>query len=375
MADSDGPILLVDDFSTDDTATIARNTAGDRISVITPDTHVGVGHARQTAVEHITTPYGIWLDADDAFMPGRTARHLDMISRAEHDLVFDEGLLVNGKDESFMHDLPIPDFLLKKDGIVRQFERNWLPLTHCSFVTNFAQSVGYDREFMASEDYDFMLRALMAGGRYGYIREAGYQYYHYPTSLSRALKTATVFSNRATAKHSDDNLIKFMDSRHTLPEVDGIYVRATAAKSRGDNVLASELFRLLLKDDTSIAPYGASASALGHFGLGVMCLERGNDKDAAQEAEAHFIAAQQTWPAPEVCNNLAVAMAMNGKLAEARKMWNRLNENYKDYFDPFVNLGTILTSRKFTYTRTPLRSVASRSLYLNNQIQKLNNNE
>ena len=97
-----GAILLVDDHSTDTTAARARSVAGSRLQVVSPDRHETIGRARQTAIDAVTTPFLMWIDADDEAQPGRAGR---LLSRLEHegaDLVYDAADLHDGATGAFI---------------------------------------------------------------------------------------------------------------------------------------------------------------------------------------------------------------------------------------------------------------------------------
>ena len=67
-------IVLVDDFSTDDTVALAKEIGGTRLGVVRPARHQSLGLTRQAGLDAVTTPFGVWLDSDDELLPGRVAR-------------------------------------------------------------------------------------------------------------------------------------------------------------------------------------------------------------------------------------------------------------------------------------------------------------
>lgn len=359
VADSKGPILLVDDFSEDDTAHEAAQAGGEQITIVQPREHIGVGNARQTAIEHIKTPFGIWLDADDAFMKGRTERHLSLLQTGSYDLVYDAGVLVDGATNEVMHNLPIPDFILKDGKISRQFERNWLPLTQCSFNTAFAREIGYDTSFKASEDYDFMLRALVASARHGFLSEHGYRYYHYPNSVSRSLKTATNFSDTATAKHANKNVKAHLYCDRTLNDAERLYTQACHALACIDVEAAQACFNELVTNDNHIAPYLAPASATAHFMLGSLYLLQNKPSKGLE----HLRLAHAVWQDKEVKNNLAVAMWQTGDHEKAKAIWQEVASQNPSYLDAVLNHAKAEQNGACHITRFPLRPTANRSEY------------
>ena len=78
------PIVLVDDFSRDDTVARARSIAGSRLHVLTSPPPGGVGLARQCALDAVETEYAAWLDADDEWIAGRRSPRADAGGRRRH---------------------------------------------------------------------------------------------------------------------------------------------------------------------------------------------------------------------------------------------------------------------------------------------------
>ena len=81
----DWELLLVNDGSSDNSASIADNYAAQdtRIKVLHKDAS-GVGHARNTGLANMTGEYCLFLDADDALAP--TAIEIMVHAMEEHDL-------------------------------------------------------------------------------------------------------------------------------------------------------------------------------------------------------------------------------------------------------------------------------------------------
>ena len=360
--DSDAPILLVDDFSTDATAEVARraneHAARGTLEIVSPTERLGVGNARQTALEAITTPYGIWLDADDAFLPGRTARHLSMLTAGAHDLVYDSGELMDGDTGAKLYDVPVPDHLMRPGGLWHQLERNWLPLLTGGFDVSFARRVGYDRAFENAEDYDFLLRAMMAGARIGLVPTPGYQYFHASGSRSRQFTNSCNFFGRAHAKHAASD-IKMALAKSGLPKPEQAYMRCASAMLAGDHIEAHKQAAALASLEGTVTPYGQSARTLSDFLLGSLALLR--DDPAA--AVTHLEAAASAWQTPEVANNLALALWRAGKQARATAQWQQLVDTHPDYLDAKLNLRASQDGSASRLTKLPLRPVADRSDY------------
>ena len=139
------PIILVDDFSSDDTVDRAKKAGGGRLTVVRPPEHRSLGLTRQTGLDAVDTPYGVWLDSDDEFLPDRVDRLVSALTRDQGDLASDAIELFDGSSSRFLRHLTIPDFLKEHHPLARLFERNYLQgVGYLAFRTEFARGIGYD---------------------------------------------------------------------------------------------------------------------------------------------------------------------------------------------------------------------------------------
>jgi len=351
---TDGPILLVDDHSSDATAKKAKEVAGERLVVVQPSTKLGIGNARQTALENIGTPYALWLDADDEILPGRPARMLQALE-ADADLVHDAAELIDGKSGSLIAALSMPSFL-RGPGIWRQFERNWMPGLCGGFNVNFARKIGYDTSFYNSEDYDFQLRALSAGARVGLISETGYRYHHYTDTISRNLRQATSFTGQALAKHDLTSLNRGME-KDGLDKSTQSFLISCAKLQSGDAAGAIKAARQAVYGGTEpIQPYGTSAQALCHFITGSALLKLGNANEALTQFEASGLVAA------ECLNNMGVCHKIMGDKTKASSLFAEALALSPGYVDAVENLKNCKKPAQ-RITLLPLRPSAGRSDY------------
>lgn len=75
-------IILVDDGSTDGTATLAREHAGERPILVLEQANAGVAAARNAGLEAARGEYVVPLDADDLLHPARIANHVGALEAA-----------------------------------------------------------------------------------------------------------------------------------------------------------------------------------------------------------------------------------------------------------------------------------------------------
>ena len=95
------------------------------IQVIPAPDPGGVAMARQTGLDHVTTPYLAWLDADDEWVPDGAA--LVDILNDDVDVAVDAIDLYDGSTSTWLRRMAAPLFLRRPGGAVRLFERNFLP--------------------------------------------------------------------------------------------------------------------------------------------------------------------------------------------------------------------------------------------------------
>jgi len=209
-AQSSCPIVLVDDFSEDDTVNLAKLEGGSGLSVIRPPYHGALGFTRQCGLNVIQTPLTLLLDADDAFLPGRVTRFAQQMHKQSFSIWADELLLFDGSSNALVRHIAIPDFIASAPVPYRLFERNYLPgVGQVGYRTGLAKAVGYDPELHGPEDIDLVLRMMLQGARFAYDRQAGYAMYAYPSSVSRNLERQKTMYARSLAKFQEQVVERF----------------------------------------------------------------------------------------------------------------------------------------------------------------------
>lgn len=193
-------VLVFDDGSEDDTCIVVEALGLPALELIEGKGNAGIGVARQRLLEACETPCAVWLDADDACLPGRVERLKAEIDNG-CDWAFDAALLVDPASDEVMRTLPIDPRLLQADGILWEFARNYIPSLGWGMVnTSAARAIGFDTSFRQAEDYDHLLRAILAGYRIGFCEQPGYRYYDNPVSVSRNLAVQNSWSELALSR-------------------------------------------------------------------------------------------------------------------------------------------------------------------------------
>lgn len=362
--ETDAPVLLIDDHSTDDTVPLARAAAGGRLTVVAAPDPGGVPLARQAGLDAVTTPYATWLDADDEWVAGRMAG-MQAALDAGHDVVVDDFDLHDGETGAWLRRLSAPPFLRRTGGEVRLFERNWLPGdSPVGFrVAAFREAGGYDPAVFGPESYDLLLRVIARGARFAWHDTVGYRIYAYPSSVSRNIARQRAAVASALRKHP-------YESVGTLYRQAGYGARVTAwalvsiALFRGEPHEALRFLseaspvdadpREVLESD---GPWPFAEGWRAAFTRGAALLMIGGHDE---EALAACRRAEELEPTAEGANNLGVALFRLGRLAEARAAWQTAERLFPGYADARSNVRSASPSAVTTH---PLRRLSSRNDY------------
>ena len=212
-------VVVVDDCSNDDGATLAAARAADdgtgRLQVIALDRNSGPARARNAAIAASRAPWIAVIDSDDFIEPGRLAALL-ALAHEGYDLIADdlmqtpEGQPVSeGKPLWFRGDrTPVTvDFSLFVNSNIPRANRHrrelgfMKPLMRRSFLER--HKLAYDETMRLGEDYDLYARALAHGGRMRLIPYAGYVSVMRTNSLSALHSRADL----AALEGADDRLL------------------------------------------------------------------------------------------------------------------------------------------------------------------------
>jgi len=184
---SDWELVVVDDGSTDSTSVIVSRYAADdsRVHLLT-QVNAGTAAARNAGASLATGEYLVFLDADDLLMPGYVegqlafaADHPGMdIYACNADL-----LLPDGRRRAFWSDtLHAGVFSLSAEDEIRESS-----ILLMAMITRRTLELTGGFRTLHSEDYDFWLRALLAGARHIYNSATLAVYRRRPGQRTRSL--------------------------------------------------------------------------------------------------------------------------------------------------------------------------------------------
>jgi glycosyltransferase involved in cell wall biosynthesis len=362
LSQGDYPILLIDDWSGDGTASIAKALGCERVSVVMPSEHRTLGYARQTGIFEATTPYLVWLDSDDEFLPGRVERMLRCFLRSA-DIVSDGVELVDGTNNTLKHVASIPSFLAGENPLVRQFERNYLPgSAMIGLRVSLARQVGYDGALSAAEDSDFLLRSALRNPRVCLLPEVGYRMYTYANSLSRNIANQRAMVCRTLMKHDyRDVLSLYLRSGYNSRIAHWALVSMAIFREEYEKALEFlAVAETMIEDPAEVLePGGPVPHPEGWrlaFQRGTLLLLLNRCGQAMAELEW----AEKFRPSAEGANNLGVAYAQSGKTREARLAFSRAVQIFPRYLDGRMNL---TGAEPLRITTHPLRAHPARDDY------------
>lgn len=357
-------VLLIDDFSDDDTVARARGLDDGRLRVVRPPRHETLGLTRQYGLAQVETGYGVWLDADDAFLPGRVPRLLKFMQAQDAVLASDGVELFDGPSGAFLREATVPGFLYRDRWLVRQFERNYLPgAGQVAFRVDALRALGYAPDLTAAEDTDILLRSALARMPIALVEETGYRMCAYPGSVSRNLERQQAMNARALSRIAYAQVLELYNEAG-YPERFGLWATHAMASFRQDWAWAADCLGRLSQmaigeGDTVLEPEGPMPRPEGWrvaFAQGVLAWELDQIKDAAQA----FAVANGFAITAEGANNLGVVTRRLGRESDAQRAFTEALEAFPEYLDARLNLSKQSSLR---LTRQPLRQQPGRCEY------------
>jgi peptidoglycan/xylan/chitin deacetylase (PgdA/CDA1 family)/GT2 family glycosyltransferase/ubiquinone/menaquinone biosynthesis C-methylase UbiE len=176
--------IVVDDGSTDDTLTIAKDFAqkDSRIRVISQK-QMGVSVARNTGINNAVYDWLLFLDSDDWILPQHLERLTEAIERNPHlDAVYGGWVEVTPDGESSQQ-----EYSGEPNNIFAALSSFCVLAIHCCIVRRaiVLEVGGFDPSLRTCEDWDLWQRIARTGARFGSIPDALAYYQLRVNSASR----------------------------------------------------------------------------------------------------------------------------------------------------------------------------------------------
>jgi glycosyltransferase involved in cell wall biosynthesis len=161
-------LIIVDDGSTDDTATIAkRYAAKDKRVKYFYQSNAKQAAARNKGIHFSEGHYIAFLDADDLWKPYKLQKQVDFIAATQADVVFADVDVIDEHDNPLRSSWNVQDAVYKGDkGVLAFLQDNRAPvLTVLATKKALLEAGGFNEspDCQYVEDYDLWLRLLQRG--------------------------------------------------------------------------------------------------------------------------------------------------------------------------------------------------------------------
>src|SRR6266571_502317 len=166
----DWELIVVDDGSTDDTATVVGRFNDSRVHYVKRE-NGGQAAARNTGIRNSNGALIAFLDADDLWLPEKLARQVDVFQQTEADVVYCDGYVFfdNGDADRSDFFAVVPG---RKDGTAMLdllYQYNRIATLSAMVRRKAVEQVGLfdeSRRFQNCEDYELWLRLARAGSSF-----------------------------------------------------------------------------------------------------------------------------------------------------------------------------------------------------------------
>ena len=175
-------VIVCDDGSTDDPAG-ALVRFGDRVRVLRKG-HGGAASAKNAGLRAASGDFVLFLDADDALLPGRLAALAELGAlRPDLDLLTTDAYLeLDGVRMRRAHDATWP--FAVDDQRAAILERNFVTAGPAVRRSVLLAAGGFDETLRTTSDWDCWIRLVLAGSRVGLVDAPLYRYRLREASLS-----------------------------------------------------------------------------------------------------------------------------------------------------------------------------------------------
>lgn len=200
---ADLELIVSDDASPDDSVSLIRQAAAEdrRVRLIEATVNAGPAAARNRALDVADGEWIAVMDSDDLMHPQRLERLVSAAERHRADIVADDlvffGVTVATSGQTLLQPLDQRDPLTVSTEVYLRAsgERSELPALGYLKPMIRRSRIGalrYAEELRIGEDYDFILRLLLAGARFVVLPDPMYLYRRHSASISHRLSEDAV---------------------------------------------------------------------------------------------------------------------------------------------------------------------------------------
>jgi glycosyltransferase involved in cell wall biosynthesis len=169
-------VLIIDDGSTDGTASAIQNFGDARVKYLPLSRNSGGAVARNIGIENSCGEYIAFLDSDDQWLPRKLETQVREVKPGSDGVIICCNAFVVGNDGTSLYNSRSP---ARGENVSEYFL-----CAGQSFVTSgillaadLAKKIKFDERLRRHQDWDFVLRTLQAGGSYRYLDEPLLNFY------------------------------------------------------------------------------------------------------------------------------------------------------------------------------------------------------
>ncbi|MDQ0428874.1 glycosyltransferase involved in cell wall biosynthesis [Planomicrobium stackebrandtii] len=170
-------IIIIDDFSTDDTAQVVEKMNDDRIVYLKHDINKGGSEARNTGIKRATGRFIGFLDSDDQWLPDKLEKQLQLFKDQP-----DVGVIYTGVQVVNENNQPTRKIVPAHRGNIlpKLFESNCIDTTSSVLVKRevLEQVEGFDAGLPSCQDWDLYIR-LAQVTKFDFVKESMVLFYHH----------------------------------------------------------------------------------------------------------------------------------------------------------------------------------------------------
>lgn len=170
-------IIIIDDFSTDDTAEVVKEMKNDRIIYLKHDINKGGAEARNTGIKRATGRFIGFLDSDDQWLPDKLEKQLELFANQPDVGVIYTGVQVVNENNHPTRKI-VPEY--RGDILPKLFESNCIDTTSSVLVKKevLDQVQGFDAGLPSCQDWDLYIR-LARVTKFDFVKESMVLFYHH----------------------------------------------------------------------------------------------------------------------------------------------------------------------------------------------------
>lgn len=164
----DFELIVVDDASTEDLASLVESIADPRIRFVRRSVNGGAGAARNTGLKHASGEFIAFQDSDDLWLPNKLERQIALLVSMPAEVGAISGIKIlyerdasapNGCGRVTLAPPPEHRLLLEEDQFDRMLLTNRISVQNCLFRRAcMSDMTWFDNGLRANEDWDFAIR-------------------------------------------------------------------------------------------------------------------------------------------------------------------------------------------------------------------------